>query len=264
MARAWAEDGVGKWVAYNRETGGLVGRGGLSRLPAADGVTHQIASALAFEELAAEVVVAFTERHNHRSRAVMERLPMGYVGEIRAPGLIEGGRVSTTRRRSRSTPAPPAAEAPGGQGGAEDGREPGTGIAWAPGERPSDRQRRRHPPMATAISISGLVKTFGPTRALDGLELEVRTGEVHGFLGPNGAGKTTTIRVLLGLLRADAGRAELLGGDPWRDAVALHRHLAYVPGDVALWPARARPTTPAPTAGPPPGRSSPPGSSCSG
>jgi ABC-2 type transport system ATP-binding protein len=77
--------------------------------------------------------------------------------------------------------------------------------------------------MATAISISGLVKTFGPTRALDGLELEVRTGEVHGFLGPNGAGKTTTIRVLLGLLRADAGTAELLGGDPWRDAVALHR-----------------------------------------
>jgi ABC-2 type transport system ATP-binding protein len=89
---------------------------------------------------------------------------------------------------------------------------------------------------ATAISISGLVKTFGPTRALDGLDLEVRTGEVHGFLGPNGAGKTTTIRVLLGLLRADAGRAELLGGDPWRDATALHRRLAYVPGDVTLWP----------------------------
>jgi ABC-2 type transport system ATP-binding protein len=90
--------------------------------------------------------------------------------------------------------------------------------------------------MATTISISGLVKTFGPTRALDGLDLEVRTGEVHGFLGPNGAGKTTTIRVLLGLLRADAGHAELLGGDPWRDAVALHRRLAYVPGDVNLWP----------------------------
>jgi ABC-2 type transport system ATP-binding protein len=90
--------------------------------------------------------------------------------------------------------------------------------------------------METAISISGLVKTFGPTRALDGLDLEVRTGEVHGFLGPNGAGKTTTIRVLLGLLRADAGRVELLGGDPWRDAVALHRRLAYVPGDVTLWP----------------------------
>jgi ABC-2 type transport system ATP-binding protein len=90
--------------------------------------------------------------------------------------------------------------------------------------------------MSTAISISGLVKRFGPTRALDGLDLEVRTGEVHGFLGPNGAGKTTTIRVLLGLLRPDAGQTRLLGGDPWADAVALHRRLAYVPGDVALWP----------------------------
>jgi ABC-2 type transport system ATP-binding protein len=90
--------------------------------------------------------------------------------------------------------------------------------------------------MSTAISTSGLVKTFGPTRALDGLDLEVRTGEVHGFLGPNGAGKTATIRVLLGLLRADAGRAELLDGDPWADAVGLHRRLAYVPGDVTLWP----------------------------
>ena len=90
--------------------------------------------------------------------------------------------------------------------------------------------------MATTIAISGLVKRFGPTRALDGLDLEVRTGEVHGFLGPNGAGKTTTLRILLGLLRADAGAARLLGGDPWRDAVALHRRLAYVPGDVTLWP----------------------------
>jgi ABC-2 type transport system ATP-binding protein len=90
--------------------------------------------------------------------------------------------------------------------------------------------------MAATISISGLVKTFGPTRALDGLDLEVRTGEVHGFLGPNGAGKTTTLRILLGLLRADAGQVRLLGGDPWRDAVALHRRLAYVPGDVTLWP----------------------------
>jgi ABC-2 type transport system ATP-binding protein len=89
---------------------------------------------------------------------------------------------------------------------------------------------------ASAISVSGLVKTFGPTRALDGLDLTVSTGEVHGFLGPNGAGKTTTIRILLGLLRADAGSATLLGGDPWQDAVALHRRLAYVPGDVTLWP----------------------------
>jgi ABC-2 type transport system ATP-binding protein len=90
--------------------------------------------------------------------------------------------------------------------------------------------------MTTAISVSGLVKTFGQTRALDGLDLTVRTGEVHGFLGPNGAGKSTTIRVLLGLLRADAGEATLLGGDPWRDATSLHRRLAYVPGDVSLWP----------------------------
>src|ERR671919_122914 len=89
---------------------------------------------------------------------------------------------------------------------------------------------------ATAISISGLHKSFGPTHALDGLDLEVRTGEVHGFLGPNGAGKSTTIRVLLGLLRANAGDVRLLGGDPWTDAVALHRRLAYVPGDVNLWP----------------------------
>ncbi|MEJ2854341.1 MULTISPECIES: ABC transporter ATP-binding protein [unclassified Saccharothrix] len=90
--------------------------------------------------------------------------------------------------------------------------------------------------MTAAISVSGLVKTFGPTRALDGLDLTVREGEVHGFLGPNGSGKSTTIRVLLGLLRADAGTATLLGGDPWRDAAALHRRLAYVPGDVSLWP----------------------------
>jgi ABC-2 type transport system ATP-binding protein len=89
---------------------------------------------------------------------------------------------------------------------------------------------------AAAIAVSGLVKTFGHTRALDGLDLEVATGEIHGFLGPNGAGKSTTIRVLLGLLRADAGDVHLLGGDPWRDAVELHRHLAYVPGDVNLWP----------------------------
>jgi len=90
--------------------------------------------------------------------------------------------------------------------------------------------------MANAIEIRALRKSFGRTTALDGLDLEVRTGEVHAFLGPNGAGKTTTIRVLLGLLKADAGQAVLLGGDPWRDAVALHRRLAYVPGDVTLWP----------------------------
>jgi len=86
------------------------------------------------------------------------------------------------------------------------------------------------------IEVSGLRKAFGKTVALDGLDLVVSAGEVHGFLGPNGAGKTTTIRVLLGLLRADAGTARLLGGDPWREAVELHRRLAYVPGDVTLWP----------------------------
>lgn len=87
-----------------------------------------------------------------------------------------------------------------------------------------------------SIAISGLRKAFGRTTALDGLDLEVDQGEVHGFLGPNGAGKTTTIRVLLGLLRPDGGSAQLLGGDPWRDAVSLHKRLAYVPGDVELWP----------------------------
>jgi ABC-2 type transport system ATP-binding protein len=90
--------------------------------------------------------------------------------------------------------------------------------------------------MSTTISVSGLVKRFGRKTALDGLDLEVRTGEVHGFLGPNGAGKSTTIRVLLGLLRADAGAVRLLDGDPWQDATRLHRRLAYVPGDVTLWP----------------------------
>jgi ABC-2 type transport system ATP-binding protein len=89
---------------------------------------------------------------------------------------------------------------------------------------------------AVAISVSGLVKRFGATRALDGLDLTVRSGEVHGFLGPNGAGKTTTVRVLLGLMRRDAGVAAVLGADPWRDAVTLHRRLAYVPGEVNLWP----------------------------
>src|SRR4051794_30685822 len=91
-------------------------------------------------------------------------------------------------------------------------------------------------PVTSAISVSGLVKTFGSTRALDGLDLMVRAGEVHGFLGPNGSGKSTTLRVLLGLLRADAGQLRLLDGDPGRDAVQLHRRLAYVPGDVTLWP----------------------------
>jgi ABC-2 type transport system ATP-binding protein len=86
------------------------------------------------------------------------------------------------------------------------------------------------------IEIRNLIKNFGAVRALDGLDLTVREGEVHGFLGPNGAGKSTTIRILLGLVKADAGTVRLLGADPWTDAVDLHRQIAYVPGDVTLWP----------------------------
>ena len=96
----------------------------------------------------------------------------------------------------------------------------------------SENPQRTEP----AIDVRGLRKSFGRFEALRGLDLEVARGEVHGFLGPNGAGKSTTIRVLLGLLRADGGEVRLLGGDPWRDVVELHRRLAYVPGDVALWP----------------------------
>jgi ABC-2 type transport system ATP-binding protein len=90
--------------------------------------------------------------------------------------------------------------------------------------------------MTEAIDVADLRKAYGKTTALDGLDLRVATGEVHGFLGPNGSGKTTTIRILLGLLRADGGSVSLLGGDPWSQAAQLHRRLAYVPGDVSLWP----------------------------
>lgn len=90
--------------------------------------------------------------------------------------------------------------------------------------------------MNAVIEVKGLVKNFGSTRALDGLDLIVESGQVHGFLGPNGSGKSTTIRVLLGLIRASDGEARLFGGDPWSRAVELHRRLAYVPGDVNLWP----------------------------
>jgi ABC-2 type transport system ATP-binding protein len=90
--------------------------------------------------------------------------------------------------------------------------------------------------VTAAIEVAGLEKSFGQTRALNGLDLTVAHGEAHGFLGPNGAGKTTTLRILLGLLRADGGHARLLGGDPWREATTLHRRIAYVPGDVTLWP----------------------------
>ncbi|GAA4137785.1 ABC transporter ATP-binding protein [Leifsonia shinshuensis] len=90
--------------------------------------------------------------------------------------------------------------------------------------------------MTTVIEAAGLEKRFGRVRALDGLDLTVSEGEVHGFLGPNGAGKSTTIRILLGLARSNGGSARVFGSDPWRDAVALHRCIAYVPGDVSLWP----------------------------
>ena len=90
--------------------------------------------------------------------------------------------------------------------------------------------------MTIVIETRGLEKSFGKTRALDGLDLSVNQGEVHGFLGPNGAGKTTTIRVLLGLLHADAGSARVFGADPWTAIQTVHRRIAYVPGDVNLWP----------------------------
>jgi ABC-2 type transport system ATP-binding protein len=90
--------------------------------------------------------------------------------------------------------------------------------------------------VSTVIEISQLVKTFGATRALDGLDLTVTTGEVHGFLGPNGSGKSTTIRILLGLLRSTSGDVRLFDQDPWGEATKLHEHIAYVPGEVNLWP----------------------------
>ncbi len=86
------------------------------------------------------------------------------------------------------------------------------------------------------IEISKLTKFFGKQKALDGVDLIVKEGEIYGFIGPNGAGKSTTIRILLGMLQKDSGDVRLLGGDPWTDAVKLHEHIAYVPGDVTLWP----------------------------
>ncbi|MFI5425841.1 ABC transporter ATP-binding protein [Aeromicrobium sp. UC242_57] len=95
---------------------------------------------------------------------------------------------------------------------------------------------RTDPDGNDVVQVHGLIKSYGRSRALDGLDLTIRAGEVHGFLGPNGSGKSTTLRALLGLLRVDGGAASVFGLDPWRDAVAIHRRLAYVPGDVALWP----------------------------
>jgi ABC-2 type transport system ATP-binding protein len=90
--------------------------------------------------------------------------------------------------------------------------------------------------MTNVMEMTGVVKRFGPVTALDGLDLTVAEGEVHGFLGPNGAGKTTTLRLLLGMLRSDGGSCRVLGLEPWGNVATLHRRMAYVPGDVALWP----------------------------
>ena len=86
------------------------------------------------------------------------------------------------------------------------------------------------------VEAQSLVKRFGAVTALDGLDLSVRTGEIHGFLGPNGAGKSTTIRALLGQLRLSSGTVAVFGQDAWRHAVDIHSRLAYVPGDTMLWP----------------------------
>src|SRR5215216_4250349 len=164
------------------------------------------------------------------TRAGMRGMPAS--ARSRAKRSMNRRTASSSRPESAgwATPPPPAGDVLRSQL-----RE--TSVACEARERPAPSPEEAvKDQMATTISISGLVKTFGPTRALDGLDLEVRTGEVHGFLGPNGAGETTTLRVLLGLLRADAGTARLLGGDPWRDVATLHRRLAYVPGDVTLWP----------------------------
>ena len=95
---------------------------------------------------------------------------------------------------------------------------------------------KQHPAKQLVIDVEGLTKSYGRFRALNRVDLSVEQGQVHGFLGPNGSGKSTTIRVLLGLLRADGGTVRVLAGDPWRDVTQLHRRLAYVPGDVSLWP----------------------------
>jgi ABC-2 type transport system ATP-binding protein len=107
---------------------------------------------------------------------------------------------------------------------------------WRRSVSPGDDRLQRGRIMDAALQFEKVNKSFGSTRALVDLDLEVKVGEIHGLLGPNGAGKTTTIRVLLGLLRPDSGVARLLGGDPWRDVERLHRRLAYVPGEVTLWP----------------------------
>ncbi|EOR23974.1 ABC transporter ATP-binding protein [Niallia nealsonii AAU1] len=88
----------------------------------------------------------------------------------------------------------------------------------------------------TILKATNLTKKFGSFTALDGVNMEIKEGEVYGFIGPNGAGKSTTIRILLGMLRASQGEAKIFGKDVWSDAVAIHKRISYVPGDVNLWP----------------------------
>ena len=111
-------------------------------------------------------------------------------------------------------------------------RETRLGVETAAKERIFDM----HPDPSPVISTTRLVKNFGRTPALAGLDLSVLPGEVHGFLGPNGAGKSTTLRILLGLIRPTSGTARVFGIDPWAEPLRAHRDVAYVPGDVALWP----------------------------
>lgn len=110
--------------------------------------------------------------------------------------------------------------------------------ALASGHHPAHAFAELAPEPTTepVIRARHLVKRFGRVTALDGLDLTVQRGEVHGFLGPNGAGKSTTIRAILGQLRLHSGSLTVFGRDPWREAPVLHRRLAYVPGDTVLWP----------------------------
>src|SRR5690606_8048084 len=200
-----------------------------------------------------------------RPRAVVRRAPhRGHAGvprggcrrrrdppEPRRGGARELPRVALARlaaRRRRAARPHRAARPRGGPARVRRARDAprARGLHRGALHRAHAARRLRpahHPPggdamtsTTPAVEVHDLRKVFGHVQALDGLDLTVRAGEVAGFLGPNGAGKSTTIRVLLGLLRADSGSARLLGGDPWHDAVDLHRRLAYVPGDVSLWP----------------------------
>jgi ABC-2 type transport system ATP-binding protein len=86
------------------------------------------------------------------------------------------------------------------------------------------------------IELKNVTKTYGKVVGMKNIDLTVKKGTIHGFIGPNGAGKTTTIRVILGILKADEGTASINGMDSWKDAVEIHKNIAYVPGDVSLWP----------------------------